>query len=167
MKKISLLISLVGLLFLSVSCEHPEDNPWSRFYDFSISDVIGTYSANPDESVYEESPTPGVVVYDNASVTITELGDDLVMVRVIIPDQINKVFTGSVEQNSGNGVLLLNQGSYEEFSATVYKGNQGQIRLQGHESRTYYNAEGEISDKKIYGFDVIKTENGKRKTDNY
>lgn len=167
MKKIYLLISLVGLLFLSVSCEHPEDNPWSRFYDFSSSDVIGTYSANPDESVYEESPTPGVVVYDNASVTITELGDGLVMVRVIIPDQINKVFTGAIEQNSSNGVLLLNQGSYEEFSATVYKGNQGQIRLQGHESRTYYNAEGEISDKKIYGFDVIKTENGKRKTDNY
>ncbi|MBQ5957728.1 MAG: hypothetical protein IJL44_00900 [Bacteroidales bacterium] len=167
MKKIYLLISLVGLLFLSVSCEHPEDNPWSRFYDFSSSDVIGTYSANPDESVYEESPTPGVVVYDNASVTITELGDGLVMVRVIIPDQINKVFTGAIEQNSSNGILLLNQGSYEEFSATVYKGNQGQIRLQGHESRTYYNAEGEISDKKIYGFDVIKTENGKRKTDNY
>ena len=167
MKKIYLLISLVGLLFLSVSCEHPEDNSWSRFYDFSSSDVIGTYSANPDESVYEESPTPGVVVYDNASVTITELGDGLVMVRVIIPDQINKVFTGAIEQNSSNGILLLNQGSYEEFSATVYKGNQGQIRLQGHESRTYYNAEGEISDKKIYGFDVIKTENGKRKTDNY
>lgn len=149
----------LGLSILSTSCKQQEDNPWSRFYDFTSSDVIGTYSANPNESVYEESPTPGVVVYDNASVTITELDDGLVMVRVIIPDQINKVFTGAIDQNSSNGVLLLRQGSYEEFNATVYKNKQGQIRLQGHESRTYYNAEGEVSDKKIYGFDVIKTEN--------
>lgn len=146
---------------MSISCKHQEDNPWSRFYDFTAADLIGSYSPNPDESAYEELPAPGVVVYDNATVTISDLSDGLVQVRVIIPDQIYKVFSGTIDQNSSNGVLLMHQGSNEEFNATVYKNSQGQIRLQGHESRTIYDAEGEISDKKVYGFDVIKVEDRK------
>lgn len=159
MKKKSIFLSiLLGLLVIFISCGHEEENPWSRFYSYTGADIIGTYSPNPDESAYEESPTPGVVVYDNATVTITDLSDGLVMIRVVIPDKINKVFSGSVDQNSGSGILLMRQGNYEEFHATVYKNSQGQVRLEGYESRTIYNADGEVTDKKIYGFDVIKAE---------
>ena len=101
----------MGLLVLFNACTKPEEKTWTSFYDFTVADIAGTYTANPDESVYEESPTPGTNLYDNASLTITQLSDNNISVRVIIPDQINKVFTGSIEQNNGLAIIKLSQGS--------------------------------------------------------
>lgn len=157
MRKTALHLSLaLGLLILFSSCEKPKEKTWISFYDFTVADIVGTYSANTDESVYEDSPTPGTTVYQNATVTITELSESNISVRVVIPDQINKAFTGSIETNNSLAIIKLTQGLYETFTANVYKDSQNRIRLNGNESRSIYDANGELVDKKVYGFDVVK-----------
>ena len=160
MRKNALRLSIVlSLLVLFNACEKPVEKTWTSFYDFTVADIEGTYTANPDESVYEDSPTSGTNLYDNASLTITALSDNNISVRIIIPDLINRVFTGSIEQNNSLALIKLTQGLYESFTANVYKDSQNRIRLNGNESHSIYNANGELTDKKIYGFDVIKAEN--------
>ena len=159
MRKTALsLFILLSLLVLSISCEKQKEKTWSSFYDFTVADIAGSYVSNPDESIYEESPTAGTSLYDNVSLTITELSDNNISVRIIIPDQINKVFTGSIEPNNSLAIIKLSQGFYESFTANVYKDSQNRIRLSGNESISYYDANGEVVDKKVHGFDVIKVE---------
>lgn len=159
MRKTTLSLSiLLSLLVLFISCEKQKEKTWTSFYDFTVADIAGSYVPNPDESVYEESPTDGMTVYDNASLTITELSDNNISVRIIIPDEINKVFTGNIEPNNNLAIIKLTQGLYESFTANVYKDSQNQIRLSGYESRSIYGANSELVDKKVYGFDVIKIE---------
>lgn len=157
MKSIKTVLTIViGLLFISASCNKDPEKEWSRFYGFNSSDIIGHYEANPDESLYEELPTEGVVVYDNATMDIVALSNNSVSLRIVIPGVINKNFSGAIYSNEDNSDLVLNNFN-EDIMMTVYKNNKGQVRFHGRVKYYYYNANHELVNSKNYGFDVIKT----------
>lgn len=148
---------LIGILFLAVSCNKtPTESEWSRFYGFSSSDIIGHYEANPDESLYQDLPTEGVEVYDNATIDIVALSGSSISLRIVIPGVINKNFSGPVYSDDDNSDLVLNNNN-EDIMMTVYKNNKGQVRFHGRVKHYYYNANHELVNSNNYGFDVIKT----------
>lgn len=153
MKKISLLLIALSLLF--ASCEKDPEIEWGRFYGFTQADVVGHYEANPDESLYEPLPNDLIIVYNNASIDITASGSSSLILHIIIPDQINKWFSGSIAISDENHSDLILYSYGEDILMTVYKDDKGQVRLHGrvkHYSNSQY-----ISDLN-WGFDVIKQE---------
>ena len=154
MKKTSLFLVAICLLFLS--CEKTPVNEWDRFYGFSKDDIVGHYEANPDESLYQDLPTPGVTVYNNATIDITPLSDNAISIRLVIPSVINKVFSGAFNNDEESSDLVLRNFN-EDIMVTVYRNDKGQIRLHGREKRYRYDADGNLVDSNYYGFDVIKS----------
>lgn len=150
------LLYLAALLILCVSCGKDPNEEWSRFFGFTKTDIVGHYEANPDPCVYPELPTEGVVVYDNATVEVIDLSDNLVSFRLVIPETLNKVFTGSVPTDGSSSDLGFHN-NHEDVLLTVYKNGKGQVRFHGR-YRYYYSDKGGPEDADIYGFDVIKTE---------
>ena len=156
MKRISILLTLVlGLAFINTSCEKTPENEWNRFYGYTANDIAGHYDANPDESLYEELPTQGVAVYDNATVEIQALSENQVSLRIIIPNVINRVFSGTVFTDESVSDLILHN-FQEDISMTVYKNKENQIRLHGRVKRYRYDQDNVLVDSDNYGFDVIK-----------
>jgi hypothetical protein len=155
MKRISTLLATVLCVFLFASCEKDPVNEWQRFWGYTKADLIGHYDANPDESIYEELPTAGVVVYSDASIEIIDLSEDLVSVRLIIPKILNIVFSGTVYSASDNSDFVLRNGN-NDIRMTVYKNSKGDVRFHGVQKRYQYNADQQLESSKNYGFDVIK-----------
>ena len=155
MKKISLLLIAFSLLF--ASCGKDSEKEWDRFYGFTQADVIGHYEANPDESLYEPLPNNLVTVFSNATMDIMASGSASVALHIIIPDQINKSFTGSISSSDEgySDLVLYNYG--EDIMMTVYKNSTGQVRLHGRVKHYAPENNPYISDQN-WGFDVIKQE---------
>ncbi len=154
MKKTLLL--LIGIVLILASCEKPPVNEWERFYGFTQADIVGHYEANPDESLYEELPTEGVVVYNNASMDITALSETLISLHIVIPEHINRTYSGTIDMTDENRTELIFHGFNEDIMMTVYKNSKGQVRFHGRVKHYYYDAEGTLVNSNIYGFDVIK-----------
>ena len=68
MKRIINILAMTLCVMLFVSCKKSTENEWQRFWGFTKDDIAGHYNANPDESLYEELPTEGIKVYDNATI---------------------------------------------------------------------------------------------------
>ena len=157
MKRITILLATVLCVILFASCK--KDPTWERFFGFAKEDVIGHYVANPDESLYEELPTEGVKVYDNAVIDITSLSDNLISIKLNIPDIItNKTFSGPVYSANDNSDIVLQNSNNEDIEMTVYKNEKGQVRLHGRLKRYHYDVNHVLIDSDNYGFDVIKEE---------
>lgn len=167
MRKTILFIIAIGLL--CVSCGKTEENEWSRFYGFTQADVIGHFEANPDESLYQELPTAGMVVYDNATIDISPVGSSAsISVHIVIPGKINKSFSGPLNMSNENRsdiaiTTIINTYNKEDIMMTVYKNDKGQVRFHGRVKRYYYNSqpghENELVKSDNWGFDVIKADN--------
>lgn len=152
----TILAIVFGLLFISTSCNKtPVESEWSRFYGFTVTDIVGHYEANPDESIYQDLPTDGVEVYDNATIDIVAPSQNSISLRVVIPGVINKSFSGIVNSNDDSSDLVLNNYN-EDIRMTVYKNNKGQVRFHGRVKHYFYNADHELVNSNNYGFDVIK-----------
>ena len=160
MKKTSLLFVALCLLF--ASCGKDPENEWSRFYGFTQADIIGHYEANPDESLYEELPVEGVAVYNNASLDVNAIGETAISVHIIIPDIINKTFSGPINmQYEDHSDITMTNGldiEGENLMMTVNKNKQGQVRFHGRVKHPYYNYANHQHDYYNWGFDVIKEE---------
>lgn len=153
MKRITILLTLCVIVF--TSCK--KDPVWNRFFGYTKDDIVGHYEANPDESLYEDLPTEGVKVYSNAVLDITSLSNDLISIRIVIPDVINKVFSGPVYSAADNSDIVLLNGD-DDIQMTVYKSDKGEIRLHGRQKRYHYDASNVLVSSENYGFDVIKQE---------
>ncbi len=153
----TLLAIIFGLLLVSTSCNKtPVQSEWSRFYGFTTTDIVGHYEANPDESIYQDLPTEGVEVYDNASIDIVALSENAISLRIVIPEVLNKNFTGTINANDDSSDIVLSNFN-EDIRMTVYKNNKGRVRFHGRVKHYYYNAEHELVNSNNYGFDVIMT----------
>ena len=149
---------LLALTLWCVSCGKTPTNEWSRFYAYTMDDVVGHYEANPDESLYEELPTQGVAVYDNVVIDIVSLSETLVSLHIVIPDKINKTYSGTLDTTDEHRTDIILHGFNEDFMATVYTNSQNQVRLHGRVKQYYYDANGVLVNSNNYGFDVIKSE---------
>ena len=147
MKKTSLLLIAISLLF--ASCGKDPEKEWGRFYGFTQADVVGHYEANPDESLYEELPTSGIAVYDNAVIDITAASATSISLRIVIPEHINKVFSGVLTTGEHTSDIILYNDT-EDISMSVYKNSQNQVRFHGRVKST--------NGTQVWGFDVIKQE---------
>lgn len=155
-KPIIILLMLVSAMAFNACGDHEDDNAWSRFYGYTKDDIVGHYEANPDEACYAPLPTEGVVVYRNVTIDITPLENNSVSLRIIIPDVINKVFTGAANLNENDSDLSFHNYN-EDILFTVYKNDQNQVRLHGRERYCIYDEDHELVDCILHGFDVIKT----------
>lgn len=163
MKKTTLF--LIAVCFLLSSCGKDPEKEWSRFYGFTQADVIGHYEANPDESLYQELPTEGVVVYDNASIDISAAGSTSISLHIVIPSQINKTFSGPLNTSGSSTDItltnIINNTNKEDIMMTVYTNDKGQVRFHGRVKRYYYQYDTETNELVLnrsdnWGFDVIK-----------
>ena len=158
-RNLAIFALLIGA-FLFFSCEKTPQNEWSRFFGYTKADVVGHYEANPNDEYYPEIPTEGVTVYRNVSIDIIDLGADQNLVRfhIVIPEVINKIFSGVIRTTENESELAFHNGDTEDVLITVYKNNKGQVRLEGRERRCRYDAHNELIDCTIHGFDVLKAE---------
>lgn len=156
MKKLPIFIALLLSTWFFCSCGKNEDNTWQRFFSYSKEDIVGHYESNPDTTVYGELPTEGVTIYPNTTIDIISLDGNLVRLHIVIPNTINKYFTGSTAIENSDSELSFHNND-EDVLMTVYKNEQGQVRLHGRERRCRYDAHDEIIDCVLHGFDVIKT----------
>ena len=154
MKKTFLL--LIGIALFFASCEKTPIKEWGRGYGYTQADIIGHYEANPDESLYEELPTEGVAVYNNASMDISALSETLISLHIVIPEKINKTFSGAIDMTDDNRSDLILHGFNEDIMMTVYKNAKGQVRFHGRVKHYFYDAQGDLVNSNNYGFDVIK-----------
>ena len=152
----TLLITLVGL----ISCSKTKENEWSRFYGYTKADLIGHYEANPDDDAYPELPTEGVQVYRNVTIDIIDDGENsnLVRLHIVIPNIINKNFSGAILSNESESDLAFHNNN-EDILMTVYKNKQNVVRLNGRERRCTYNSNNELIDCVVHNFDVVATSN--------
>ena len=159
MKQLSTIIILtLGLVFLATSCKEQKEE-WERFYGYTKDDVIGHYEANPDQSVYDELPTVGVEVYPTAQIDITEYYEDLVNLRILIPEVFYNNYRGEVAINENASDISIGSTDGSDILLTVYRNAKNQIRLHGRARQRKIWTEPVVSyDYIIYGFDVIKTE---------
>ena len=164
MKKNSLLIIAIALIL--ASCGQKE-NEWGRFYGFTQDDIVGHYEANPDQSLYEPLPNEVETIYDNASIDVTAAGSSSISLHIVIPDVINKSFTGPINTASGNQsnitmANIINNYNKEDIMLTVYKNAKGQVRFHGRVKHYRYSSqpghENELVQSENWGFDVIKEE---------
>jgi small nuclear ribonucleoprotein (snRNP)-like protein len=154
MKRITLLLATAFCVIVLASCK--KDPAWERFWGFTKDDIVGHYVANPDESLYEELPTEGVKVYDNAVIDITSLSGNLISIKLNIPDVLNnKTFSGTLYSADDNSDIVLLNGN-EDIQMTVYKNEKGLVRLHGREKHYHYDANHVLVSSENYGFDVIK-----------
>lgn len=163
MKKTTLILILISFLF--ASCGKPTVEEWRRFYGFTQSDIIGHYEANPDESLYEELPTEGVAVYNNASIDISAEGNTSISLHIVIPGRINKYFSGPLDMSNESRsdialVNVINHSNQEDILLTVYTNDKGQVRFHGRVKDYFYSTEpgheDELTNSHNWGFDVIK-----------
>lgn len=130
MKKAFFAIILSAVTLLFVSCEKTKTNEWGRFFGFTAADIAGHYTSSPDESLYQELPTEGVVIYDNVTIDIGATSENSVSLHIVIPNQINLVFSGTLDSEDNSSDLVL-YSYYDDLMASVYKNDQGQIRIHG------------------------------------
>lgn len=157
MKKLNIALVMALFAILFASCDKTPENPWKRFWGFTKEDIAGHYQANPDPSLYEELPTEGIVVYNNATMDVTALSGNLVSIRVVIPDVITKTFSGAVYSNESNSDIVLTNGNYD-IRMTVYKSDEGKVKFHGRVQQFTINVNNERINLHTYGFDVIKEE---------
>lgn len=155
MKKITLL--LVALCLLLTACEKDPKYDWSRFYGFTAADVNGHYEATPIESLYQEQPTEGIVVYNNVKIDITA-SDDIVLMHIVIPDVLNRSFSGHIDLNDPyrSDLILYNGNNNEDALFSIYKSTTNGVRFSGRVKHYYYNSGGQVVKNDYYGFDVTK-----------
>ncbi|MBO6026614.1 MAG: hypothetical protein J6P73_05135 [Bacteroidales bacterium] len=154
MKKASLFLIVISLL--CASCVKDPVDEWKRFWGFTSSDIAGHYDANPDESLYEELPTEGIVVYSNASMDVTALSGSSVSIQVRIPDVITKTFSGPVYSAESNSDIVIDNNGFD-LRMTVYKNDEGNVKFHGRVQQYYINSDGERVNLHTYGFDVIRS----------
>lgn len=164
MRKVLLLIMAISFLF--ASCGKDPEKEWDRYYGFTQADVVGHYEANPDQSLYEELPTTGIAVYNNASMDVSAVGDHSLSIHIVIPGTINKTFSGPIDMTDENRsdialTTVINANDKEDIWITVYKNEEGKVRFHGRVKRYHYRYDSETHEYYLYrsdnwGFDVIK-----------
>ena len=163
MRKATLIIT--AITFLLASCGKPEEE-WNRFYGFTQADVVGHYEANPDQSLYDELPTSGIAVYNNASMDVAAVGEHSLSIHFVIPGKVNKTFSGPIDMHDEDRsdivlTTVINTTNKEDIWITVYKNDEGQVRFHGRVKRYYYRYDSDTEEYYLYrsdnwGFDVIK-----------
>ena len=150
MKKNTFTVILSTITLLLVSCGKTQTNEWNRFFGFTSTDIVGHYEANSDESLYQDLPTEGVVICDNVAIDITAGSGNSVSLHIVIPDQLNEVFSGVLDTEDNSSDLVL-YNTYDDLMASVFKDSQGQIRIHGRvKPKSITNSS------IIRSFDVIK-----------
>lgn len=154
MRKTHLL--LIALCLLLTACKKDNVSEWSRFYGFTADDIKGHYNANPNESLYEDQSSSIIVFYRNTSIDISASGSTVTM-RIVIPNILNRGFTGSIDLNDNyrSDLILYNSNYNEDVMLSVYKDKDRTARLHGRVKHHYSDNQPD----KNWGFDVIKADN--------
>lgn len=151
-KKYPVLLLFFCLTTLFTSCDKDKIH-WEKYFGYTREAVLGHYESIDDESYYGNIPTENVDLYDNVSLDVEAGSGNLTRIHVVIPDRLNKWFSGIVPLNDDDFIIDMTVEGFDnyDFLATVYKSEEGIIRLHGRVVKDL----GPESNK-CYGFDVIK-----------
>lgn len=149
-KKQPILLLFLCITMLFTSCEKDKIH-WEKYFGYTREDVVGHYESIDDESYYGDLPTELVDLYNNVTLDIQAGDGNTARVHIVIPDKLNRWFSGVVPQNDDDFIIDMSGFDNYDFLATVYKSQDGTIRLHGRVNKyTSYQAN------VCYGFDVIK-----------
>ena len=142
MKKLLIIMVMVGLMASLSSCRDDKD-AWTKFYGYSRSDIVGTYSASTNDDYYFDDfeNYPGYVpgqsyCIKNAEIKVDEYLEQSIAVTVTFPEVMNMQFTGVAQLAEGTGSVIdlhktQNNTLFYQFNAEVYRNVEGDLRLHG------------------------------------
>ena len=157
---------------LLVSCNKDATKEWTRFNDFTLDDIKGTYSYSNVAGAFDGLTENNYLhICDDAEISVSSyLGSDSsIEFRVLCPNaSYNKSFTGHPVLSDDASLINMTLPSTslypnDELTAYVYKNEKGNVRLHGfarHITYKTYVDNGETIHEVIamvnYYFDVKK-----------
>jgi hypothetical protein len=175
MKKMRFLPLMLVLGVLLFSCKKDETKEWKQFYDFTLEDIMGTYTySNVSGAFNALTENDFCHICEDAVVDISPYFGSNTSIEFKVNCQkanFSKSFTGHPVLNDDNFLISISiippSSNYPDYEVTayVYKNDKGNIRLHGFARHIYYenlvvDFDGtEHKDVKYmvnYYFDVIK-----------
>ena len=164
------MLLLAGVLL--VSCHKDTTKEWEKFYDYTIDDIIGTYSfSNVSDAFDALTETDYCHICDDAEISISSYMNSETSIEFKVncaKAMFNKTYTGRPVSNEDSFLIKLFNPSTSEYpdyelTAYVYKNTKGDIRLHGfarHIKYHVYVQDGityhEVKTMTNYYFDVKK-----------
>ena len=150
MKNIKYLSVLLILGFLFVSCEKPKEKEWKKYYGYTNSEIIGSYSYSYVDDAFDGlTESLYCHICNDARINITSDSENTVLFTInSAKAELNASLDGNPALNEDDFLITLTD-SYYELTAYVYTNASGQIRLHGFVRKYYPNIVN-------YYFDVIK-----------
>lgn len=150
MKKIKYLSVLLVLGFLFVSCEKQQEKEWKKFYGYTNSEIVGSYSNSYVDDAFD-GLTEGLYCHicDDARINITADSDNTMRFAInSAKAALNVSLAGPTVLNENEYMSNFEDGAYE-LLVRVYTNAKGQVRLHGYVRKNHPSLVN-------YYFDVIK-----------
>ena len=173
MKKMRFLPLMLVLGVLLFSCKKDETKEWNQFYDFTLEEIMGTYTYSNVSGAFDAlTENDFCHICEDAEVSISPyLGSDSSIEFKVNSQKasFNKSFTGRPALNDDNFLINMSMPAssiYPDYEVTayVYKNDKGDVRLHGFARHIYYenivDSDGtvhkDVKSMVNYYFDVIK-----------
>ena len=174
MKKMRFLPLVLVLGVLLFSCKKDETKEWKQFYNFTLEDVMGTYTNSNVTGAFEGLKENDFChICEDAEVSISPYmgSDSSIEFKVYCSKAgFNKTFTGHPVLNSDAFLISMSMPAssiYPDFEVTayVYKNDKGNVRLHGFARHIYYEnlvvdfdgtVHKDVKSMVNYYFDVVK-----------
>ena len=173
MKKMRFLPLVLVLGVLLFACKKDETKEWKQFYNYTLEDVMGTYSYSNLSSAFDGLKEDEFChICEDAVVSLSPyLGSDS-SVEFKVSSQkagFNKTFTGRPVLNGDAFLISMSMPTsvYPDYEVTayVYKNDKGNVRLHGFARHIYYEnlvvdfdgtVHKDVKSMVNYYFDVVK-----------
>ena len=173
MKKMRFLPLVLVLGVLLFSCKKDETKEWKQFYNFTLEEVMGTYTYSNVSGAFDAlTENDFCHICEDAEVNISPyLGSDSSIEFKVNCQKagFNKSYTGHPVLNDDNFLITMSipaSSIYPDYEVTayVYKNDKGDVRLHGFARHIYYEnivdpdgtVHKDVKSMVNYYFDVIK-----------
>ena len=170
MKKLVFLLLMLSAML--VSCRENDAKEWQLFYNYTLEDIMGTYSySNVSDAFDGLTENDYCHICEDAEVSVlSHLGSASAIDFNVISQRavFNRSFTGQPITDDDSFLVKMTLPStslypHHELTAYVYKNDKGDVRLHGFARRIFYETVYEngqaitkIKYTIAYYFDVIK-----------
>ena len=147
MKKMRFLPLVLVFGLLLFSCKKDETKEWKQFYDFTLADIMGTYTNSNVSGAFDAlTENDFCHICEDAVINMSSyLGSDSSIEFNVNCQKanFNKSFTGRPVMNDDNFLISMSMPAtsiypYYEVTAYVYKNDKGNVRLHGFARHIYY-----------------------------
>ena len=139
------MVLVFGLLLFS--CKKDETKEWKQFYDFTLADIMGTYTNSNVLGAFDAlTENDFCHICEDAVINMSPYLGSNSSIEFNVNCQkanFNKSFTGRPVMNDDNFLISMSMPAtytYPDYEVTayVYKNDKGNVRLHGFARHIYY-----------------------------